>query len=142
MTGASGFACGTLLGGALLNTPEYGGDWVWGLGFPGMCAAFCCLQMLLILLLSCNTYEPPLPALPSSTRAAAALASMRQTAEALRSCFLVNVLAFHFLAELTSSVVPPSEMPVLLYWCALSHVMLCYALTCTCRACHMLRATA
>jgi len=42
---------------------------------------------------------------------------LRQTSEALRSSFVVRVVTFHFLAELTTHVTPPSEQPALRAWC-------------------------
>ena len=112
-----GSAFGGLFGGLVLNTPAYGGTFKFGLGFPGLCVTFMCVQAAIIFLLAISTYEPPLPPAASKGRAAAALASIEQTGETLRSSFLVQVLVFHLLAELSANITAPSDTPLLVHWC-------------------------
>jgi len=112
-----GSASGALYVGLAMNTPAYGGSFGNGIGFRGVCGTFAVLQVAILLLLAFNTYEPPLPPSAEGSRIATAAASLQQTADALKSSFVVRIVTYHFLAELVSHVTPPSEQPALRTWC-------------------------
>ena len=127
-----GSATGSVFAGLSLSTPEYGGYFSFGLGLQGVAWVFCGLQLVIMGLLAMCTYEPPLPAGLSDGRLAAAMHSLRQTADMLRNSFLVRVLAFHLLAEWMNNVLLPAEMPAVTYWCHVTPFAYSLMVFCAC----------
>ena len=130
ITCSTGSAFGALFTGLLLNTPVYGGTFSFGVSFRGLCAMFMVLQLGIACILYFMTYEPPLPIAATALTGTkshnlqaqspvlhTAMASLSQTTSSLKSSFVVRVLTFHLLAELSYHIQPPIEVPMQLYWC-------------------------